>query len=130
MLVERSGPSRAYVLTVAPLHVDIAAAGRRLAMIVVVDPERHAPSGPDLAVFFGLSPAEARLAAALLRGQKLPEIADSFAVRVTTLRTQLASILRKVGVSRQLDLVRLLSGIGISSAGWLGLAESLAEAAP
>ena len=133
ILVGRPGGAAAYVLTVAPLQASPAAGGRRLAMIVVVDPERHTPSERDLAEFYGLSPAEARLGAALLAGRKLSDIARNSGTQVTTLRTQLSSILRKVGVSRQLDLVRVLAGIGIGSisfsAGWLEIAASLIEMA-
>jgi DNA-binding CsgD family transcriptional regulator len=103
------------VLTVAPLRTGFLSDERQLAMIVVVDPVRHAPSETDLAEFFGLSPAEARVAAALLTGKTLAEIAASSGVRITTVRTQLASILKKVGAERQADLVRILLSTGIGS---------------
>ena len=70
-----------------------------------------------MAEFFGLSPAESRLAVALLAGKKLSEIAMEFGVQITTLRTQLSSILRKTGVTRQIDLIRLLSNIPVTLAG-------------
>ena len=131
MLVGRCDGLRAYVLTVAPLRVDLAVDDRRFAVIVVVDPERHSPSTEDLAEFFGLSPAEARLAAALLTGKTLSDIAANSGVRITTLRTQLGSILRKVGAKRQCDLVRILSSTGIGSvslsAWWLDVAVAAAQ---
>ena len=80
--------------------------------MVVVDPQRHSPAAEDLAEFFGLSPAEARLVAALLTGKTLAQIAAVTGVRITTLRTQLGSILRKVGAERQSDLIRILSNPG------------------
>jgi hypothetical protein len=92
MLIGRGDGLPAYVLTVAPLRAALLADGRRLAMVVVVDPGRHAPSEPDLAEFFGLSPAEARVAAALLTGKTLAEIAAASGIRITTVRTQLASL--------------------------------------
>jgi len=126
MLVGRSDGRPAYVVTVAPLRADLAGDDRRFAMIVIVDPERHCPSQRDLAELFGLSPAEARLAAALLTGKTLARIAANSGIRITTLRTQLAAILRKVGAHRQSDLIRILSGTGIGSisfaAGWLDAA--------
>jgi DNA-binding CsgD family transcriptional regulator len=95
-------------------------------MIVIVDPERHSPSGSELVELFGFSPAEARLAAALMTGKTLTEIAAEFGLRVPTLRTQLRSILKKVGAKRQSDLVRIFSSAGIGSvsmaAGWLDIA--------
>ncbi|HEY3148586.1 MAG TPA: hypothetical protein VGJ75_19660 [Dongiaceae bacterium] len=42
----------------------------------------------------------------------MSEIARGNAVEITTLRTQLSSVLRKVGMERQVDLVRILSSIG------------------
>jgi DNA-binding CsgD family transcriptional regulator len=100
-------------------------------MIVVVDPARHCPSQRDLAEFFGLSPAETRVAAALMTGKRLSDIAAISGVQITTVRTQLRSILRKVGVKRQFDLVRMLSGTGISSislsAWWLDSALAVAQ---
>jgi DNA-binding CsgD family transcriptional regulator len=130
-LIGRCDRLPACVLTVAPLRIGDFFDARRLAMVVVVDPVRHAPSEADLVEFFGLSPAEARVAAALLIGKTLAEIAAASGVRITTVRTQLASILRKVGADRQADLVRILSSAGIGSVsltvGWLDLAVSLAQ---
>jgi DNA-binding CsgD family transcriptional regulator len=127
MLIGRGNSLPAYVLTVAPLRTGLVADERRLALVVVVDPVRHAPSQTELVEFFGLSPAEARVAAALLTGKTLAEIAAASDVRITTVRTQLASILRKVGAERQTDLVRILSSTGIGSvslaaAAWLDAA--------
>jgi DNA-binding CsgD family transcriptional regulator len=126
MLIGRGEGRPAYVLTIAPLHPDLAIGDRPLAMIVIVDPERHSPSDSELVELFGFSPAEARLAAALMTGKTLTEIAAEFDLRVPTLRTQLRSILKKVGAKRQSDLVRIFSSAGIGSmsmaAGWLDIA--------
>jgi len=78
-------------------------------MILVGAPENHAPAERDVAEVFGFSPAESRLAAALVAGRTLSGIAASSGVRITTLRTQLSSILRKTGAKRQVDLIRILS---------------------
>jgi DNA-binding CsgD family transcriptional regulator len=126
MLIGRGDGRPAYVLTVAPLHPGVAIGDRPLAIIVIVDPERHSPSGSELVELFGFSPAEARLAAGLMTGKTLTEIATEFGLRVPTLRTQLRSILKKVGAKRQSDLVRIFSSAGIGSvslaAGWLDMA--------
>jgi DNA-binding CsgD family transcriptional regulator len=131
MLIGRCDGLPPYVLTVAPLRTDIAVDDRRFALIIVVDPQQHSPSEKDLAEFFGLSPAEARLAAALLTGKTLSQIAASTGVRITTLRTQLGSILRKVGAERQSDLIRILSSTGIGSvslsAAWFNIAEAVTQ---
>jgi len=131
MLIGRYDGLPAYVLSVAPLHTGLAVGERQFAMVVVVDPALHSPSEKDLAEFFGLSPAEARLAAALLSGETVSQIAANTGVRITTLRTQLGSILRKVGAARQSDLIRILSGTGIGSvsfsAAWFDIAEVVAQ---
>jgi DNA-binding CsgD family transcriptional regulator len=123
MLIGRCGGLPAYVLSVAPLRARLAVDDQRFAMVVVVDPTRHFPSEKDLAEFFGLTPAEVRLAAALLAGKSLSEVAAGFGIRITTARSQLGSVLRKAGAERQSDLIRILSSTGIGSvslaAGWL-----------
>jgi hypothetical protein len=73
MLIGRGDGRPAYLLTVAPLRPDLAIGDRPLAMIVIVDPERHSPSGSELIELFGFSPAEARLATALMTGKTLTE---------------------------------------------------------
>jgi PAS domain-containing protein/DNA-binding CsgD family transcriptional regulator len=117
MRVRRHDGRLPYVLTVAPLGADLTGFGRPLAMIVLTDPDECSPSERDLAEFFGLSPAESRLAVALLTGKKLGEVAGEFGVQITTLRTQVSSILRKTGVTRQIDLIRLLSNVPVTLAG-------------
>jgi PAS domain-containing protein len=114
MRIRRHVGRTPYVLTVAPLGADLAVYGRPLAVIVLADPDEGSPSERDLVEFFGLSPAESRLAVALLAGKKLGELAIDFGVQITTLRTQLSSILRKTGVTRQIDLIRLLSSIPVT----------------
>jgi DNA-binding CsgD family transcriptional regulator len=113
MLVARSDCVSPYVLTIAPMRAEMVTGDRQLALILVIDPEQHCPSENDLAEFFGLSRAEARVAAALLTGKTVSQIAAGTGVQIPTLRTQLSSIMRKVGVQRQSDLIRILSRTGI-----------------
>jgi DNA-binding CsgD family transcriptional regulator/PAS domain-containing protein len=117
MRVQRNNGNPPYILTVAPLGADLSFYGCPLALIVLADPEQQSPSERELAEFLGLSPAESRLAVALLAGAKLGEVAIDFGVQITTLRTQLGSILRKTGVTRQVDLIRLLSKVPVLLAG-------------
>ena len=98
-----------YALTVAPLRGELTIDGCPLALLIVADPDAQRVPAPELADCFGLSPAESRLALALMTGKKLADIAVHFGVQITTLRTQLSSILRKVGVKRQIDLIRVLA---------------------
>jgi DNA-binding CsgD family transcriptional regulator len=118
MLIGRSDGLPAYVLSVAPLRIGLAVDKRRFAIVLVVDPARQSPSEKDLAEFFGLTPAEVRLAAALLTGKTLADIAAIYGIRITTVRTQLGSVLRKVGAERQSDLIRILYNTGLASVSW------------
>ena len=58
---------------------------------------------------FGLSAAEARLAAAIARGRTLDEISHVEGTSRETLRSQLKAIFSKTDTSRQAELVLLLS---------------------
>jgi DNA-binding CsgD family transcriptional regulator len=100
-----------YTVSVTPLGTEQALSPGPLAMVLVADPEQRQASATDLAHLFGFSPAESRVAAILLRGRKLSEVAVETGVRMTTLSTQLSSVLKKVGVSRQVDLIRILTSI-------------------
>lgn len=57
---------------------------------------------------FNLTPAEARLAAALASGAWLQNYAQTSGVSINTVKTQLRMLFQKTGTSRQVDLVRLL----------------------
>ena len=109
--IRRAAGRMGYKLTVVPLRGDLTIDGRPLAMVIITDPDAQSLSASDLADCFGLSPAESRLALALVTGKKLADIAVVFGVRITTLRTQLSSILRKTGVERQIDLLRVLQTV-------------------
>jgi DNA-binding NarL/FixJ family response regulator len=50
-----------------------------------------------------------------MAGKKLHDIAIETGVQITTLRSQLSAVLKKVGTDRQVDLVRILSSIPVVS---------------
>jgi uncharacterized protein YhfF/DNA-binding CsgD family transcriptional regulator len=83
-------------------------------LLLVGDPERDAaPARSEedlLARAFGLTPAEARLAARLAAGASLTEAADALGVTRNTARAQLRAVFDKAEVRRQGELVRLLHG--------------------
>ncbi len=58
---------------------------------------------------YRLTPAEARLTQLILDGQSPGHAAASLQVSVSTVRTQLSSVLKKTGAQRQSDLVRRLA---------------------
>jgi DNA-binding NarL/FixJ family response regulator len=113
MLIKRRDRDLPYVLSVTRLAAELSVFDRPLAMVLATAPEQRLPAAGDLAELFGLSPAESRLAVALMAGKKLPEIAVEARVWITTLRTQLSAILKKVGAERQVDLVRILASIPV-----------------
>ena len=65
----------------------------------------------DLETLFGLTAAEAQVAAAIFDGAETADIARTRNVAETTVRKQIANIFRKLDVNRQVDLVRLLAGL-------------------
>jgi DNA-binding CsgD family transcriptional regulator len=111
MLVERDAGRLPICLTVVPLSGGDVPDERRLAMVVLGDADQHAPSERELAQLFNLTPAESRLAAALVAGHSPNEIAVTFNLQITTLRTQIRAILRKVGVHKLTDFARVVSSI-------------------
>jgi DNA-binding CsgD family transcriptional regulator len=107
----RAGKNEVYEVNVSPLKpADKSgpAAALPLALVVIVRPlpdaERIARRVRRL---YGLTEAEARVAAALALGETVEQIAVAHGVRVSTVRAQVRSIFEKTGVHRQTDLVRL-----------------------
>ncbi len=80
------------------------------AIVRVINPMEPSPvSLKAVQDLYGLTGAEARLAAALVEGHSLASAAAQFGVAVGTVRTQLKSTFLKVGVNRQQELVLRLS---------------------
>ena len=109
----RSGGKRPYLVTVRPLSldreqpmfVDVHAA----AVVFVRDPDVFNRLDSDLLRdSYGMSPAELETAVALDQGHTIREIARRRGVAPTTVRSQIYSLMAKVSVSRQVDLVRIL----------------------
>lgn len=75
--------------------------------IYLIDPETPpSPSPSSIGDLYGLTPAEARLAAALARGLTLETAAVELGVTLTSARTYLKTVFAKMGVCRQAELVR------------------------
>ena len=84
--------------------------------VVDLDERRHVPK-TLLRATFGLTVAEAAIASALAEGETLQDIAARTGVRMSTLRTQLTSVLAKTGTSRQAQLICLLAKLVAVSEG-------------
>lgn len=83
----------------------------RAELVVLVSAQRRrtSASSPQLGRLFGLTPAEARLAAELAKGVAVDEYAREKGISVATVRTQVRNLLVKTGERRLQDLVRMLS---------------------
>lgn len=108
--ITRSSGKRAYVAVVArPIG------GRRVPVspvatcVVISDPEGRAPLPSErLRDAFGLTAAEARLAALLGAGEDLRSAASELGVTYGTARARLAGIFEKTQTRRQGELIRML----------------------
>ena len=125
ILIGRQGGKHDYILAVSPLGVELGFYSDPMALIIVVDPEARCPNADDLSAYFGLSFAECRLAMRLMSGKPLRAIAAESGSATATLRSQLRSILKKIRVERQADLLLVLASVPSSPA-----AEDCGEAKP
>lgn len=100
-----------YQLSVSPLGPLSYASWSAEPIMLVTVAEGAAPVLPvelRLREQFALTPAETRVAMALMQGGTLREAADAARVSINTVRAQLGVIFAKTGCRRQADLVRLL----------------------
>lgn len=65
----------------------------------------------QLADLFGITPAEGRLARALVNGQSVEAYAIGTGLKISTVRTHLRALLVKTGTARQSALVQLIAAI-------------------
>jgi DNA-binding CsgD family transcriptional regulator len=80
-----------------------------LALLLISDPlEQPLELATQLVPLFGLTPAEAEVAAALASGFSPEEIALTRRVQVVTIRSQVKALMAKTGTRRQGELIRLL----------------------
>jgi DNA-binding CsgD family transcriptional regulator len=80
------------------------------AAVFISDPEqRDSASQQTLGKLFDLTPAEANVAILLSRGLSLAEVSEAQNISPHTARAQLKSIFAKTGVSRQAELVRMIT---------------------
>ena len=80
-----------------------------LLLIIDIDPTRPVRIEPDLvAATLGLTPAESVVAALLAEGRTIRDIARATGREENTVRWHKKHVFSRVGVSRQVDLVRLV----------------------
>lgn len=109
-------PDQPFVLTflsLPPRKWGFGFAPRVLVLIRVDDAPNVAPS--LLSALFGLTKAEAAVVNAVLAGRSRNEIASDRRVSLGTVQSQLKTIFRKVGVTREVDLVAKLGWLSTST---------------
>jgi len=107
----RPSGKRPYMIHVSPVsgRRPVMSFSRPAVCVVITDPERHAKLPANrLQVAFGLTEAEARLAALLAEGDEVRTAAGKLGITYGTARTRLAEIFQKTETKRQGDLIRLL----------------------
>ena len=84
------------------------------AMLVVFDPARPLDIPPERIMdAYGLTLAEARVALCAASGASVPETARRLNISANTVKTHLRRVFAKTGVSRQSELARLITLIGL-----------------
>ena len=104
------------VLMVSPLHRSVlpnADPGCGIAAILVKDPEANSKvSADELSAVYGLTPAEARVAALIVNGFCLIDVTHKLGISKNTARSHMKRIYAKTGVQRAAELVRLVANSG------------------
>ena len=108
---------RSLIARIVPVEVEARSALDGAALIVIlVDPEDClVPSHSVLQQVFGFTPSETRVAARMVCGESLLEIADATGVSVGTVRSQTKSLFAKTETNRQAELVALLTRLAVIS---------------
>lgn len=105
MRVERAPGMAALRIVVTPMPQP------GLALVIIETSDRRASLGELAARIYGLSGAETALAEAMARGDRPEDFAANRGVRMSTVRSQLSSLLHKTGTARQSQLAALLASL-------------------
>jgi DNA-binding response OmpR family regulator/DNA-binding CsgD family transcriptional regulator len=113
--LSRNSGRRSLFAVACPLGRGEAASGEPVVGLFVTDPEwRPSDAAMAVAQLYGLSPAETRLAMALVQGRRLDEIADDFGLSRNTVSYTLKNLFRKTETDRQADLISLFIASPVS----------------
>jgi DNA-binding CsgD family transcriptional regulator/PAS domain-containing protein len=86
-------------------------------LLLIIDPANRAGIPVAwIADAYGLTPGEARVALAAASGGSIPEMARSLNLSPNTVKTHLRKVFAKTGTSRQAELTRLITSIGLFKA--------------
>ncbi|MEP6944675.1 MAG: LuxR C-terminal-related transcriptional regulator [Acidobacteriota bacterium] len=102
-------PLQLFVTPIAERHFRFDG-GQKLALIFITDPEQSSERAAQvLKDFYGLTPAEVRLATMIADGQTLFAASEILNVSMNTVRTHLKRIFAKTRTNRQSELMRLIT---------------------
>jgi DNA-binding CsgD family transcriptional regulator len=103
----------AHVTVSCLTHESALESADKTSLLVLITQPHHqrVATVQQLMQIFDFSPAEARLARALAHGLELEAFALDQGVKMTTIRSQMASVHNKAGVKRQTDLTRVILSI-------------------
>ena len=116
MKITRRASDLPLMLLVSPLvgrHASLLGVAKPAALILIQGFNQPVPPERILGDQFGLTIAETKLAELLAQGARLEDVAIERSVKMSTLRSQLKSILQKTDTDRQASLVRLLTQLSI-----------------
>ena len=114
MLLGRAGGVPPLVVHVKPVGVPSPDYGARhvAALVLLVEPGRHPRLDPDVVTrTLGLTPAESQVAVWLADGKNVRDIALTTGLTEGAIYWHLKQIYKKLPISRQVDLVRLVLSI-------------------
>jgi DNA-binding CsgD family transcriptional regulator len=100
-------PGRLLIIT--PARGDCA-----IVCVGALDAMPSLPGSDVVAELFGLSPSEADIALGVMRDEGLSQIAERRGVQLETVRGQVKSLLRKMGLSSQKQLIRVLTRLAVA----------------
>ncbi len=104
--ITRHDGTRPLIVSVGPVPTErFSMAGRRAIVFVEDVWATHPASAEKIALVFGVTPAEARLVAALSEGRTLMDAVHRLGISYNTGRAQLRSVLSKTGIRRQSELM-------------------------
>lgn len=96
------------MLFVSPIHRHENVQTPRVAVFAVLRKTQPFVIPQEVAGFYGLTPREMAVTAALVQGRNIQEISKTASVSEHTVRSQVKSILSKTNTHRQSDLIRLM----------------------
>jgi DNA-binding CsgD family transcriptional regulator/PAS domain-containing protein len=95
-------------IDVAPITIETSWLRTPPAAIVFISGAKKLPSVKDIQSLFGVTPAQAALANALLNGGGIPAAAERLKISRSTARSHLFALFQKTGTNRQSELVRAI----------------------